>query len=251
VTPGTKDTLFGGRLKLAQPARGAGYRVNVDALLLAEFARCRGRARVAFDLGSGVGAVSLALLHHDAVERVTLVELDEHAAELARDNLAANGWTARGDVLATDVAAAARAHRGRANLVVCNPPYVAPGRGREASGAARARARSGDLASFVDAARVLLGRRGRACFVYPAGELVTFVETLRARGLEPKRARPVRADARSPARVILVEAMAAKRGGLVLERDLIERHRGEPSSELRAIVAGSVPFADEESPSSR
>jgi tRNA1Val (adenine37-N6)-methyltransferase len=236
----TIDTLFGGRLRLAQPARGAGYRVNVDALLLADFARRRGRARVAFDLGSGVGAVSLALLHHAVVDRVTLVEIDEDASALARDNLAANGWAARGEVLATDVTAAARLHRGRANLVVCNPPYVAPGRGREASGPARARARSGELGSFVDAARVLLGRRGRACFVYPAGEIVTFFEALRARGLEPKRARPVRADARSPARVILVEAMAAKRGGLVFERDLVERHRGEPSRELRAIVAGEA-----------
>ncbi|HEY2516385.1 MAG TPA: hypothetical protein VGI39_36190, partial [Polyangiaceae bacterium] len=59
----TNDTLFGGRVQLAQPGRGEGYRVNVDAILLADFARRAPRARAAVDLGAGVGAVSLALLH--------------------------------------------------------------------------------------------------------------------------------------------------------------------------------------------
>ena len=95
----TQDTLFGGKLELSQPARGEGYRVNVNAILLADFAQQGGRSKVAFDLGAGVGAVSLALLHWSAVERVTLVEIDPLAAELARANLDANGWSERGEVL--------------------------------------------------------------------------------------------------------------------------------------------------------
>src|SRR5579863_2374850 len=34
----TQDALFGGSVVLFQPPRGAGYRTNVDALLLAAFA---------------------------------------------------------------------------------------------------------------------------------------------------------------------------------------------------------------------
>ena len=78
-------------------------------------------------------------------------------------------------------------------------------------------------ATFVDAARALLGKRGRACFVYPARELVDLVETLRRAGLEPKRMRAVRATAEGAARVVLVEAMAAKAGGLVVEPECVER----------------------------
>ncbi|MGO8992665.1 MAG: tRNA1(Val) (adenine(37)-N6)-methyltransferase [Polyangiaceae bacterium] len=219
----TQDTLFGGKLKLSQPARGEGYRVNVDAILLADFAQQGGRSKVAFDLGAGVGAVSLALLHWSAVERVTLVEIDPLAAELARANLDANGWSERGEVLTEDVSVAARAHRGDAHLVVCNPPYVPPGRGRPSTVAARRRARSGDLGAFVDAARMVLGRRGRACFVYPAREMVSLFEQLRARGLEPKRMRTVRATAEDAARIVLVEAMAAKPGGLIVLPDIVER----------------------------
>jgi tRNA1Val (adenine37-N6)-methyltransferase len=220
----TSDALFGGRVRIDQPARGAGYRVNVDALLLADFARGRSRARVAFDLGAGVGGVSLALLHADAVRRAVLVEIDAAAAKLAQRNVDANGWSDRAEVFTADVRDAARDRRGEADLVVCNPPYTEPGRGR-APAPSRALARSGSLAVFVDAARAVAGRRARVCFVYPAPETLTLFESLRAAGLEPKRARYVHATATAPARIVLVEARAAKRGGLVMEPPLVESTR--------------------------
>jgi tRNA1Val (adenine37-N6)-methyltransferase len=205
-----------------QPARGAGYRVNVDALLLADFARGRRRARVAFDLGAGVGGVSLALLFADAVDRAVLVEIDSAAAALAERNVVANGWNERAEVVCADVRDAARDRRGEADLVVCNPPYTEPGRGR-APAPSRALARCGSLGVFVEAARAIAGRRARVCFVYPANEALTLFESLRAVGLEPKRARYVHSDAKTPARVVLVEARPAKRGGLVVEGPVVER----------------------------
>lgn len=219
----TRDALFDGRVVLRQPPRGAGYRVNVDALLLADFARGRSGAKVAFDLGAGVGGVALSLLFQRAARRVVLVELDATAAALAERNLRENGWSEVGEVLVGDVRDVARARKGEAELVVCNPPYVEPGRGRVARGAARASARSGELGAFVAAARGVAGRRARVCFVYPAPELATLLESMRAVGLEAKRLRAVHATATAPARVVLVEAQPAKRGGLVVLPPLVER----------------------------
>jgi len=68
--PATQDALFGGSVVLFQPPRGAGYRTNVDALLLAGFATSSKVAKVAFDLGAGVGAVGLALLRLGAARSV-------------------------------------------------------------------------------------------------------------------------------------------------------------------------------------
>lgn len=113
--------------------------------------------------------------------------------------------------------------RSAADLVVTNPPYVEPGRGRAPKAPARARARSGALGAFVTAARLFCGRRGRVCIVYPACELAALLETLRAAGLEPKRMRLVHASAARPARIAMVEAKPAKRGGLVIEPPLLER----------------------------
>lgn len=237
VARSSRDTLFGGSVVLAQPARGGGYRVNVDALLLAAFAAGaltggparRGRAaRAVFDLGAGVGAVGLSLLHLRAAEHVTMVEIDPALAKLAESNAVSNGWTERIDVLRADVADLAALPAGAADLVVCNPPYVEPGRGR-APAPARARARSGPLSVFLDAARRLAGRRSRVCFVYPAIETTTLLSELRARGLEPKRLRPVHGRSHDQARVVLVECCAGRPGGLSIEPPLVETSTGPPA----------------------
>lgn len=253
----TRDTLFGGRVAVTQPSREAkGYRVNVDAVLLAAFASrltvdvsgaTRGRttpARDAYDLGSGVGGVALSLLFLGGAVGVTLVEIDAVLASLAAKNLDDNGWLAAARVVRGDVADVALQGPGRADLVVCNPPYVPPGRGR-APLPARAVARSGSLDAFVSAARALVGRRGRACFVYPAPETATLLATLRTRGLEPKRVSFVHAKADAPARVALVEAVPGKAGGLVVEPPLVERSATGPSPWLTALVAGDVRRASE------
>ncbi|HEY8073744.1 MAG TPA: methyltransferase [Labilithrix sp.] len=212
----TTDAIFGGRVAIAQPARG--YRVNVDALLLAAFASEGRRARAAFDLGAGVGGVGLSLLHLDAAAHVTMIEIDEDLARFAERNAEANGWASRVSVVCSDVA---RVAPGAADLVVCNPPYFAPGRGRPASGA-RARSRSGSLETFLDAARRAAGRRARVCFVYPANETTTLLSALRARGLEPKRLRAVHGRPGASARVVLVESVAGKAGGLAVAPPLVE-----------------------------
>jgi tRNA1(Val) A37 N6-methylase TrmN6 len=73
--------------------------------------------------------------------------------------------------------------------------------------------------------------------VYPANELASLVEALRGAGLEPKRLRAVHAAADRDARVVLVEAMAAKPGGLAIEPPLIERDGAGYSRELAALLA--------------
>src|SRR5262249_23627204 len=64
----TQDAIFSGRLRLCQPARGAGYRFNLDPVLLAGFAA--GGEHVV-DLGAGCGVLGLALLVLGKAERLT------------------------------------------------------------------------------------------------------------------------------------------------------------------------------------
>jgi tRNA1Val (adenine37-N6)-methyltransferase len=243
----THDWLFAGTLSLRQPARRAGYRVNVDAILLAAFAaralapgersEGTGRVRHAVDLGSGVGAVGLTLLHLAAASRVTMVESDALLARLAVQNADENGWADRVAVVHADVRHAAKELAASADLLVCNPPYVTPGRGRVPAEGVRG-AKYGELGAFVEAARKIAGRRARACFVYPAIEATTLLTTLRAHGLEPKRLRPVHGRAADKARVVLVEAVPGKPGGLAIEPPFVETDgRGARSEDLAALLA--------------
>jgi tRNA1Val (adenine37-N6)-methyltransferase len=242
----SEDALFGGRITLFQPAPGFGYRANVDALLLAAFAGQHRRGiRSAVDLGSGVGAVGLSLFHLGVAERVAFIERDESLSALCRRNVEANGFQQRSSVLIGDLErplrtiAADLVHA--AGLVIANPPYVAETRdGRPASHArnqARRGARHGNLAPFVRGAADALGRRGRACFVYPAHALLDLTTLGRQVGLEPKRLRFVHGKADRPARIALIEFAFAKAGGLVVETPLIETGLdGRPTDEVARLV---------------
>lgn len=235
----THDTLFGGTLSLRQPARKTGYRVNVDALLLARFAGAgprRARARHAVDLGSGVGAIALSLLHLGRAAQVTMVDLDARLARLARINADENGWSERASVVTADVADLPVDLVGTADLVVCNPPYVTPGRGRPPSAPVRG-AKYGELSRFAAAARAVAGRRARIAFVYPAIEATSLLVLLREHGIEPKRLRAVHGRAEDPARVVLVEGACGKPGGLAIEPPLVESVGGARSAELAALLA--------------
>jgi tRNA1Val (adenine37-N6)-methyltransferase len=213
----TCDTIFGGRVVVHQAARGHGYRVNADALLLADFA---GRANgPLYDLGAGVGAVALVMIARGFATRAVLVDVDQDSCELAKTNVDDNHADAT--IVCGDVLDVAGDHAAKARVVVCNPPYWEPGTARVRR--SQSRARVGDVDRFVRAARRMLGHRGRACFVYPAAEVARLFATLRAHGFEPKRLRFVHPTGRAPARVVLLEARATKPGGLVLLAPLIER----------------------------
>lgn len=241
VTPAwraTRDALLRGRLVLEQPA--SGYRTNVDALWLAAFASRAKRATACLDLGAGVGAVGLAMLTVDAVEQVTLAEIDPLLSALAEKNSAPFGLRAATRVL--DLREPLEdALRHRFDLVVSNPPWAARPT-RPSPDPRKARARTADpdtLIGFVRAARAALGAAGRACFVYPANELPHLLSALRKVGLEPKRLRLVHPLPDAPARAALVEAKPARPGGLRVESAFIAMHApGEWSDEAAAILDG-------------
>ena len=237
----TDDALFGGAVALVQPARGFGYRANVDALLLAAFALRSRPARLAVDLGAGVGTVALALDHLGGARSLLLIERQPHLVELACANVARNGLASRARVEQLDLAEGLDAKLPdvvrSADLVVANPPYVTLARDRAGiPQGSRWEARHGELSPFLRAAADALAHRGRACFVYPAHALLDLMALSRRLGLEPKRLRMVHSAADRPARVALVELARAKPGGLVIEPPLLERIDGQQSPELLALL---------------
>jgi tRNA1Val (adenine37-N6)-methyltransferase len=238
------DSLLRGRLPLAQPKHG--YRTNVDALWLSAFARRERPARHVLDLGAGVGAVGLSLLVVQGALAATLLDIDDEALSLAGRNAEAAGLTARTHLVHADVGslpANPGSLKSAFDLVVANPPYGVREAARVSPHPARARARTGDegtLLAFARAARLALGKGGRACFVYPASDLARLLDVLRSVGLEPKRARMVHPFADAPARVALVEGKPGRPGGLRVESPLVAMSApGQWTDEARAIVDGS------------
>lgn len=72
----------------------------------------------AFDIGTGTGVLA-AILARRGVGRVVATDHDPRAVACARDNVVRLGLTGRIDVVHADLFP-----RGRAPLVVCNPPWI-------------------------------------------------------------------------------------------------------------------------------
>jgi tRNA1Val (adenine37-N6)-methyltransferase len=211
----TRDAILGGKLHLVQPAPGTGYRMNQDAVLLADFAHEGRTAERALDLGAGVGAIGLMLLARKTARNVIFVEIDATLATLAQGNVAANQFGEQGRVAIGDVATFECSEV--VDLVVCNPPFFPGKTGRISPREALNQARIGDVSAFIGCARRNVAPKGRVCFIYPVLYLETLVAGLCKAGLVPKRMRLVHPKRDANARVALVEAVVGKPNGLQIQ----------------------------------
>jgi len=110
------------RLTLAVDARALVPRPETEVVVERALASLAGRAapRV-LDVGTGTGAIALALADEHPGARVTAVDVSEAALALAAENVARTGL--RIDLLRRDLFAGLP--EGPWDLVVSNPPYVA------------------------------------------------------------------------------------------------------------------------------
>ncbi|MET0182911.1 MAG: methyltransferase domain-containing protein [Caulobacterales bacterium] len=120
----SEDRLYGGKVILRQPA--AGYRANVDTILLAAAVT---DAETLLEAGCGVGGALLCAAQRFPQSRFLGVERDPAYAELARENVASNGGGNRIEIITADILGE-QAPRGPFDGVFLNPPFDTPGRGR-------------------------------------------------------------------------------------------------------------------------
>jgi release factor glutamine methyltransferase len=167
----------------------------VEAALAAiDAAGSRMRALRLADLGTGSGALLLALLSELQQARGVGTDLCPAALAVARQNADALGLAARAAFVACDFGTALQ---GSFDLVVCNPPYVQTG--EIAALAAEVREHDPRLAldggadgldgyrTIADDARRLLARSGRLVVELGAGQAaaVTDVFTRAGLGVDP------------------------------------------------------------------
>lgn len=141
-------------------------KVGTDGMLLGAWTEVKPGDRV-LDIGTGTGVLALMMAQKGA-GRVDAVELDESAAEQARENVAASPWKDRISVHHQPIQAFSTNAKDKYDLIICNPPYFA--NGPSSGNSQRDQARSGKylpIYDLVDALYTLLASDGRASLILP------------------------------------------------------------------------------------
>lgn len=178
-----------------------------DSVALAAFCTLKKNWHVC-DLGCGAGAILALLLGREPALHASGVELDPHAAELARENLGV-------EIITGDLTQRANLpSAGSCDLVVSNPPYFAAGSGGD--GGRERMERSCTVEALCASAAYLLKNGGRFALVNRPERLCDLFCALRGAGLEPKRMKLLDIPGKAPSAVLL-EAVRQGRPGLKVE----------------------------------
>lgn len=183
------------------------FPLGSDALALGRFATVRKGWRVC-DLGTGSGV--LLLLLEERQPGLTLFGLDQDpaAAALAQDNLRRSGLEGQ---IWTGSWSQAPFQPGSFDLVVSNPPYYAPGSGKDGG---PARMEREELDTLCRAAARLLRNGGRFALSFPTERMADLFETMRRWDLEPKRLKLLSHTPTKPPYALLAEGVRQGKPGL-------------------------------------
>jgi tRNA1Val (adenine37-N6)-methyltransferase len=225
-------TRLGG-LGIYQPKEG--YRFSIDSILLAFFAPL-GPGPIA-DLGAGCGVLSLLLARRGAEGPFTAIEIEPASVKCCQANLAHLPVTVLEHNLCMPHAALpAQGFK----IVVTNPPFGQPGRGRISPQASKASARHQLKLTWEQLWRTaarLLPPRGKLLFCLPPRSLAQAFAGLEKFNLIPQRLRLVHGRKELPAKIALLEAV--KNGGRELRAEppfiLYQDKVNTPGPELAAV----------------
>ena len=183
------------------------FPLGSDTLALGRFATVRKGWRVC-DLGTGSGVLLLLLAARESRLELFGLDQDPAAAALAQDNLRHNDlegqiWT--GSWSQTPFPP------GSFDLVVSNPPYYAPGSGKDGG---PARMEREELDALCRAAARLLRNGGRFALSFPTQRMVDLLEAMRRWDLEPKRLKLLSHTPIKPPYALLAEGVRQGKPGL-------------------------------------
>lgn len=227
----TDDDFLGGRLTVAQPAKG--YRAGTDSVLLAASVPAVSGQSV-LELGCGTGVVSLCLAARVPRLKLHGVELQPDYTELAHHNAARNGIDFK--VHAVDLRTLPDSIRSRAfDHVIANPPYYRRSPGEQASDPGRETAMAGKapLSDWIGIAAKRIVPKGYLSIVQDIRRMPELLAEIAASRLGSVEVLPISARIGRAPHLVLVRARKGGRAPyrqyfpLILHRGVRHERDGE------------------------
>ena len=206
----TIDEILG--VRIIQKRRG--YRVSIDAFLLASFVLPLKRGERVLDVGTGSAIIPL-LLAQRSEATFTGVEIQEELYRLALRNVELNGLSKRIEVIRGDFREVLKGFgAGTFDLILANPPYRKRGAARPSPYRDKAIAHYEELwdmeAFLEDGMRILKGE-GRISLLYHVERLPELFRLVEEKGLFLRRMRFAHPKRGRKGEVFLLEV--ARKGG--------------------------------------
>jgi tRNA1(Val) A37 N6-methylase TrmN6 len=234
----TEDTVYQGRVRLVQPARG--FRTGFDSLLLAAALPALEKGE-ALELGCGCGGALLPAAFRLPEVAFTGLEIAESVTRMAQLGAQLNGFGTRVTIQNAEASEWVKPHENRFDLVFANPPYFESGKiSAPGEGKASAYIETLSLEGWIKAMLHAAKPRAPVILVHRAAELARLLAQLDRQAGEIT-VLPVASKAGEPARRVLVRGRKGlKRGPLTLLPPLIT-HTDDGSARTpaaQAIVEG-------------
>ncbi len=209
------------------------FPLSTDSIALSGFVRLPKQAKV-LDLGAGCGTLGLCLCAKDPACRVTGIEIDENAHQMALQNIAANNLTARLSSICADLRTVPTfIPAGSFDSCVSSHPYFSA---RQDS--ANSKARHEQLCSLDDlfsAAEWALKFGGDFFLVHKPQRLAELCACAAKHTLELKRLLLLRHRPEDPIALVLLQCRKGAKPGLLLEEEAFQDSAGNPSEYYKRL----------------
>ena len=202
-----KKTKINNGLELCEYTDGLLF--GTDALLLSRFVK-GGAGKIAVDIGTGSGVISLLLLSENKAKHITGIEIQKDYALLATDNAKLNGLQDRFSCICGDARIPNDLFENeKADYVVSNPPFMKSNGGKFNNNDSKTIARHEEFLpvdALCKAASRYLKFGGVFYVVYRPERIATLIASLKNSKLEPKRIEFVCGTNNGVPSLVLVEA---------------------------------------------
>lgn len=200
-------------------------KIGTDGVLLGAWALAGSQPTRIADAGGGTGLIALMLAQRFPQAHITGIELDEAAAEEARENVAESPWPGRVEIVRSDFLE----WRGEVDAIVSNPPFFTTG--ELSPTPTRATARHEGLLTMetlTSHAAELLRDGGRLAMISPAERADDITYRMTMARLDPSRITMIAPTAGAAPIRVMIEAVKGisktfSTNTLVLRRDNGER----------------------------
>lgn len=193
--------------KLVQPENG--YRFSIDPFILSAHVKANGDEKV-IDIGSGCAIIPLLLAGEYPQIKITGIEIQKPLFDCAKENIWAYGLENRVDMIHQDVTIIFPEDTGgKADIIVCNPPYKKKHTGRLNPELQKAMARHEiklDIVALLESADRLLKPDGKLYLIFPAERLSDLFSAMQLHDFTPGTFRFIHIKKNEPAKWVVLEA---------------------------------------------